>query len=102
MGDGWSGTIQDWLNNHKMIFGQYGKQDSTRCEQAVQGGGNPDAYRLESADEGATDVYFYADLGICAFTASGTSVWFSAEDGRNQWDTLVATGYYRTVLEESA
>jgi len=107
MGDGWGGTIEDWLNNHKMIFSQYGKQDSTLCDQAVQGGGNPETYRLECTEptNGAQEVFWYAELGICAFRQAADHNqfdWYSAEDGRKQWDLLVATGYYRTVLEESA
>jgi hypothetical protein len=102
-GDGGSGTVLDWLNNHKMVFGQFGVQDPSRCEQAVRfDGANPDTYRLESADIGVADVNFYAKLGICVFTVDDTSAWLTAEDGRNHWDSLVAAGYYRTVLEESA
>ena len=108
MGDGWSGTTQDWLNNHKMIFGQYGKQNAERCVQALVDGGYIDeTFRLESTDptNGAREVLWYEALGVCAFryAADHNAIdWYSAEDGRNQWDVLVAAGYYRTVLEESA
>jgi len=103
MGDGWGGTVQDWLNNHKMILGQYGKQDSTLCDQAVQGT-HSEYFTLESAN-GAQEAHWYAELGICAYRRVDDHNhfdWFSAEDGRRYWDSLVAEGYYRTVLEDSA
>jgi len=104
MGDGWGGTVQDWLNNHKMILGQYGKQYSERCDEAVQGNHSVN-FTLESAGEPPQEVYWYEALGICAFRQSADHNqfdWYSADDGRKHWDTLVADGYYRTILEESA
>jgi hypothetical protein len=107
MGDGWSGTVEDYLNNHKMIFGQYGKQNADLCDEAVQEH-NAETFQLESTDptNGVQDVYWYEVLGICAFRKSNPRHnqfdWYSAEDGRKAWDMQVAAGYYRTVLEETS
>lgn len=106
MGDGWGGTVQDWLNNHKMIFSQYGKQNATLCDEAVQGIESV-YYTLASTEpsNGAQEVHWYEELGICAYRQSADRNqfdWYSAEDGRKHWDVLVAAGYYRTVLEESS
>lgn len=101
-------TVLTFLNKYEMVFGPYGKQMSEKCEGAVQALNLEGAtYSLESIDD-RREVYFYDKLGICAFRQSSAPTtglshnqfnWYTAEDGRIQWDSLVAEGFYRNSQE---
>ncbi len=101
MGDGWSGTIEDWLNNHKMIAGQYGTLDVGYCEDAIFGedGDNLIKYELTNGDASIT-MSVYPRLAIVRCVSTQGNNFLNLSDARNVWDSLIQTGYRKVVRHE--
>jgi hypothetical protein len=101
MGDGWSGTIEDWLNNHKMIAGQYGTLDVGYCEDAIFGedGDNLIKYELTNGDDSIT-MSVYPRLAIVRCVSTQGNNFLNLSDARNVWDSLIQTGYRKVVRHE--
>lgn len=98
------GTVLDFLNKYKMIQGQYGKQDPESCQRAIRISSEspPQSYQLfKVGGYEPVLVEFYAELGICVFSANPPR-YKTAEEGRKYWDGLVSEGFNRTELVESS
>jgi hypothetical protein len=110
MGDGWGGSICDWLNNHKMIYKQTGDirseftknlttAESTHLLETI-----PDMHGL-----GGHRVQFEtfrlpingAESNVIKFIDPevGEESWMLPEKGRELWDNLVAGGYNHTTTQ---
>lgn len=110
MGDGWSGTVEHWLNNHKMIAGQYGKLDPDACHDAVQGNlgvvsGESTKYELMGSNGNITSMEVYPDLDIVQIDydhqhGDGTK-WLTIRDTRVLWDMLMKDGNRRIISASS-
>ena len=104
MGDGWSGTIEDWLNNHKMIAGQYGRLSATKCEEAAE---QNEAYgfsfrlhRLLGPSGDDLEIHVYEQLDVVRFkgpSAYGSDQWLPTVEARETWDRLMTSGYRKTI-----
>ena len=100
MGDGWSGTVQDWLNNHKMIVGAYGKITPDEAERVTRSMANERYVLSDGASEYA--VMRFPEAGLILFyTHQDGKVWYDEADGKETWNHLVASGFYR-ISEVSA
>ena len=104
MDDGWSGTIEHWLTNHKMIAGQYGHLPPGRCEDAAAVALNPDVYELSGDVGDKLTISFYDDLQIVRLqgSAAGSSdQWVPVAEARHTWDMLM-NGGYRLVISATS
>ena len=106
VGDGWSGTIQDWLNNYKMIAGQYGVLNENRCHEAIQGilgvdGGESTVYQLVAPDGVKTTIEAHPDLGVVQVETHTGSSWMTMADARLYWDACVTAGCRKIISSES-
>ena len=103
MGDGWSGTVEDWLNNHKMIAGHYGTLDTNRCQEATQGnlGLCGESTKYELVHEGKSAIMeVYPQLGIVQVESTHGHNFATIEHGREMWDELMKSGYRKIVTNE--
>jgi hypothetical protein len=111
MGDGWGGTICDWLNNHKMIYKQTGGIRSELTKNLTTA---VSTHMLETVADikgnGHHRVQFetfimpgkYIDgesVNVIKFidTEVGEESWMLLEKGRELWDSLIAGGYNHTT-----
>jgi len=105
LGPEWSGTIEHWLNNHKMIAGQYGRLSATKChDAALQQANLPEQYHLlgTSGDDLTIDVYEQLDVvRLLGNAAAGSDQWLSTAEAREVWDELMSSGY-RKVFEATS
>jgi len=96
------GTVKDWLNDHKMIMGQYGKFVSTDNSRNIFSDENDHhtEYGLhKSNNEPQFKVQFFYDQDVAKFIPTGMgdlpTEYYTVEDGRKRWDVLIAIGYNR-------
>ena len=102
-GPGGSGTVIDWLNNHKMIAGQYGVMDTDRCHDAIQGtlGVCGESTKYELVHEGESAIMeAYPQLGIVHCEIGGVAHFSTIEHGRVMWNSLMQSGYRKIVKNE--
>ena len=85
----------DWLNHMQMVYGHYGTIDPSKALESVAES-TPATYAL-GGEEGEMTVRHYADCKLVSVGQSDQSghTWFNEEDGRNHWNSLVASGFYR-------
>jgi len=88
-----------WLNEHKMIQGLHGTIDGAAAEEVVANMENEKFVLSDGATEYA--VMRFAELGLVMFFTAGEKMWFSEADGKETWNHLVASGFYR-ISEVSA
>jgi len=98
------GTVRDWLNDHKMIMGQYGKFNETehivhRVADAFSNDHYTE-YRLEGHDASPKfKVQFFYNQDVAKFIATGLgdlpTEYLTIEEGRKRWDALIECGYNR-------
>ena len=88
-----------WLNEQKMIQGLHGTIDGAAAEEVVATLANEKFVLSDGATEYA--VMRFAELGLVMFFTAGEKMWFSEEDGKETWNHLVASGFYR-ISEVSA
>ena len=114
MGDGWAGTILDYLNNHKMIYKQTGNirsdltkvlKDADSCHWLelipdMHGlGGHRvqfETFNLRMGNAGdpeVTTVVKFIDPEV------GAESWMLPEDAKIIWENLVAGGYNHTTTQ---
>ena len=99
------GTVRDWLNDNKMIMGQYGKFLETQYTRNLfntdkSASGNWTEYGLhQSNNEPQYKVQFFYDQDVAKFIPTGMGdlayAYFTVEDGRERWNELIACGYNR-------
>ena len=100
------GTVRDWLNDHKMIVGQYGKFNENDYTLNLLHSGNNHEYTeyiLEGHKDSPTfKVQFFYNQDVAKFVATGMgdlpTEYFTIEDGRKRWDVLIGVGYERKAL----
>jgi hypothetical protein len=97
-GDGGSGTVLDWLNNHKMVQGEYGNIDPQGAKSAVENVEPDITAKLTNytSDEDDIGVNFYKEMDLVEFVTSdsfGTTNFKTAAEGRIHWDELIKKGY---------
>ena len=98
MGEGWGGTVLHWLNNHKMVVGEYGTIDPQGAKSAVENVEPDITAKLTNYTGDVHDigVNFYKDLELAEFVTAdsfGTTNFMSAAEGRIYWDEKIAEGY---------
>ena len=86
-----------WLNEQKMIQGLHGTIDGAAAEEAVANMENEKFVLSDGASEYA--VMRFAELGLVMFYHGGEKMWFSEADGKETWNHLVASGFYRLSTE---
>ena len=97
------GTVKDWLNDHKMIMGQYGKftlNDYTSNLFTTNENTHYTEYGLhKSNSEPQYKVQFFYDDDVAKFIPTGKGElaceYLTMEDGRKRWDELIEDGYNR-------
>ena len=102
-GPGGSGTVQHWLNNHKMIAGQYGRLSAPKCLEYANKEGNGVAHRLigTSGDDLTIDVYEEAGIvRLMGNAAAGSDQWLPTQEARATWELLMTSGYRKIVTNE--
>jgi len=107
MGEGWGGTILDWLNNHKMVYKQAGNirleltkglKDADSCHWLetipdMHGlGGHRVQFETFTLNEAVTVIKFI-DPEV------GAESWLLPEDAKTIWENLVAGGYNASTAQ---
>ena len=103
VGDGWSGTIEDWLNNHKMIAGQYGRLSAPQCLDYAPSTALPTIHRLigTAGDDLLISVYETAGIvRLMGNAAAGSDQWLSTKEAQETWALLMTSGYRKIVQNE--
>ena len=101
MGEGWSGTIEDWLNNHKMIAGQYGTLKGAACENWCDRGSERQVYELLTTSGEIATMKVYPELDIVEMVPPGVVAnWLNMRDARVVWDMLIQGGARRVIRQE--
>jgi len=111
-GDGWSGSICDWLNNHKMIYKQTGGIRSELTKNLttavsthmletvadIKGDGHH-RVQFETFNLRIEGVRQNTNTTVIKFidTEVGEESWMLLEKGRELWDSLIAGGYNHTT-----
>ena len=99
-GPGGSGTILDWLNNHKMIAGQY-QPNAGECKDFVDyNTTESEQYEIVSQD-GAETMQFrvYPYLGVVEIGAG--KVWHNLYDSRTIWNDMMNVGWRKIISTTS-
>ena len=97
------GTVQDWLNDHKMIVGQYGKFNETEHNVNLFNADISDHYTEyglhKSNNEPQFKVQFFYNQDVAKFIPTGmgelATEYLTLEDGRKRWDEFINAGYNR-------
>ena len=102
------GTVRDWLNDNKMIMGQYGKFNETEHSLnlfSTEGStsGNWTDYRMSKSNHDPKfKVQFFYDQDVAKFSTDGVSEllseYLTIEDGRKRWNALIEEGYERIEI----
>ena len=101
IGEGWSGTIEDWLNNHKMIAGQYGTLNGAACENWCDRGSERQVYELLTTSGEIATMKVYPELDIVEMVPPGVVAnWLNMRDARVVWDMLIQGGARRVIRQE--
>jgi len=96
------GTVANWLNDHKMIIGQYGKFNETEHNVHLFSDENDHytEYGLhKSNNEPQFKVQFFYNHDVAKFIPTGmgdlATEYLTLEDGRKRWDEFIDAGYNR-------
>ena len=96
------GTVRDWLNDHKMIMGQYGKFNETEHTRNLFSKENTHytEYGLHQSNGGPQyKVQFFYNNDVAKFSPTGmgelASEYLTIEDGRKRWNEFIDAGYNR-------
>jgi hypothetical protein len=95
------GTVRDWLNDHKMIVGQYGKfNENQHTVNMFSDLKQHRGYGLRiSNQEPQYKVQFFDEYDVAKFIPTGMGdlayEYLTLEDGRERWNELIACGYNR-------
>ena len=102
-GPGGSGTIQDWLNNHKMIAGQYGTLKGAACENWCGRGSEHQVYQLLTPEGNIATMTVYSELDIVEIEGpqqGGETNWLNMRDSRKVWDMMIQGGARKVIPQE--
>jgi len=96
------GTVRDWLNDNKMIVGQFGKfkeNEYTRNLFTDENNHYTEYGLHKSNNDPQYKVSFFYDQDVAKFIPTGMGdlayAYFTLEDGRERWNELIACGYNR-------
>jgi len=96
------GTVKDWLNDHKMIMGQYGKFNETEHHLNLFSDKNEHLTEYgihKSNNEPSFKIQFFYNQDVAKFIPTGmgelASEYYTIEDGRERWNEFIACGYNR-------
>ena len=83
-------TVQDLLNEKKMIVGHYGNISQHKCIGQIDASNNGEEYELQNIDQNVTWTFtFYAKERMCHVKADGgNSVWMTDNQARSQWEAV--------------
>ena len=87
-------TVYEWLNNNKMIVGQYGANADAGY---IELSGTPKMYSLMHNGNTVT-VAWYEEYDAVRFNRAFAGIadeWMTIEEGRKYWDSLIQGGYSR-------
>ena len=107
VGDGWSGTIEDWLNNMKMIGGQYGTLNIKACLEQVDEGWECNEYQLMAPSGEISTMMVYTDIDMVTITNQHGKTsdnedvvsWTNMRDARFVWEMLIKSDYRKVVRQ---
>ena len=91
------GTVLQWLNDQQMIAGAYGQIDPKGAEESVENVDNEKFVLSDGASEYA--VMRFAEVGLVMFYHAGEKMWYNEADGKETWNHLVSSGFYRLSTE---
>ena len=96
-GPGGSGTVQDWLNNHKMIAGQY-QPNAQECKDYLDDN-NAMAVEYDIVNDDSTMTFrVYPELDVVDI---GNDVFQTVADSRTIWDDFMKIGWRRVISTTS-
>lgn len=98
--NGGSGTVEHWLNNHKMIAGQHGRLSAPKCLDYATDSPNPPTHRLIGTAGDDLLITVYETAGIIRFmgnAAQGSDQWLSTKEAQETWALLMTSGYRKIV-----
>ena len=92
------GTVRDWLNDNKMIIGQYGQINNR--ERFSYDNDHYTEYGLhKSNNDPQYKVQFFYDHDVAKFIPTGMgdleTEYLTLEEGRKRWDECISNGYNR-------
>jgi len=93
--------VRDWLNDEKMIMGQYGKFADTSNNRNLFIGDTAiehTEYVLRKSTPNSkpdVTVRFFAKNDVATFSGKTATEFYTIEDGRNRWNALIDEGYNR-------
>ena len=90
--------VRDWLNDNKMIMGQYGKINNR--ERFTNDNDHFTEYGLhKSNNDPQYKVQFFYDHDVAKFIPTGMgdleTEYLTLEDGRKRWNESINAGYNR-------
>lgn len=98
-GEGWSGTILDWLNNHSMVAAQHHPDRVLIQEYLVDHSLDVDLYDIVSQDGDTTMTFrVYEALAIVGV---GDTVYQNIDDGRTIWNDMMNVGWRKVISATS-
>ena len=98
------GTILDWLEDHKMIAGQYGRLSVAKCLECCTDADLTGSYHLLGQNGDDLNIYVYEDLGVVRFmgaAAAHNDQWLPTMEARQSWELLMETGYRKVAPQET-
>jgi hypothetical protein len=99
------GTVQDWLNDNKMIVGPYGKFIKNDYTVNLFDSGNNHEYTEYGLHKSNNDpqfkVQFFFQEDVAKFIPTGMgdleTEYYTKEDGQKRWNECISNGYNRVV-----
>lgn len=96
-GPGGSGTVQDWLNNHKMIAGQY-QPNAVECKDYLDDN-NAMVVEYDIVNDDSTMTFrVYPELDVVDI---GNDVFQTVADSRTIWDDFMRMGWRKVISTTS-
>jgi len=105
-------TVWEWLNEHEMIVGQYGKIDAK--SHILDNLEDADEYELyhsavdDYTAENTGHFHVWENIGIVGIVgfvgwahADTDMSYMTLEDGRSMWDDLMKSGYRMIIREKT-
>tara|TARA_R110000824_G_scaffold4065_6_gene19315 strand:- start:643 stop:1191 length:549 start_codon:yes stop_codon:yes gene_type:complete len=89
-------SVSEWLNEHQMIAGQYGRLHGTLCLDYADEGNTFVAHRLIGTAGDDLLITVYEDVGIVRLignAAAGSDQWVTMDEARATWELLMESGY---------
>ena len=90
----------DWLNHMLMVYDHHGRIVPSKARECVANVANdPATYELGGSG-GNFVIHHYADCRLVSIAggiadAAAEDAWYNEDEGRKQWDALVASGFFR-------